>query len=271
MFVFLIYVTVSACTNSSMYIEKLFEERHYEKIINLYNTDPEKYENSPKELAFVAKSYFKLRDYDNALKFYDKAIDLDHYEPMYYSDKGLLYYELGDFHKAVISCDRAIELNSDYPPAYINKSAAYIGMKKWDWAHVELSHVMDMKISEEDKAYAYANLSTIYANTGDYEKALNNASKAIELNKEILWAYKNRAFAYMVKNEGAKAMEDIDSGLELEANDPDLLMYKGIVLIKLHGDIDIGCIYFKDAIEGLKKRGDDRFEGQLSMYEKYCK
>ena len=30
----------------------------------------------------------------------------------------------------------------------------------------------------------------------------------------------------MVRNEGAKAMIDIDSGLELEHNDPDLLMYK---------------------------------------------
>ncbi len=267
----LFYLMVSACTDQSTYIENLFEARHYEEIIDLYNAAPEEYEDSPKGLAFVAKAYFRLRDYDNAVKFYDKAIDLDPYEPMYYSDKGLLYHKIGDFNKAIMLCDRAIELNSNYPPAYINKSAAYIGMKKWDWALEELFHVMKMEVSDEDKAYAYANLSTVYCNAGDYEKAFSNASKAIELNEEILWAYKNRAFIYMVGNEGAKAMIDIDSGLELEHNDPDLLMYKGIVLIRLHNEVEIGCIYFRDALEGLKKRGDDRLEGQISIFERYCK
>lgn len=262
---------ISSCTDSSKYFENLFEEKSYHEIIYFYESNVEKYKADPKVLGFVAKSYFQLENYKTSIKFYEKASDLNPYEPLYYSDKGLAYYELGEYSKAIISCDRAIEVQPDYGFAYINRSAAYIGMKKWNWALEDLSKAMKTNLKKEDQAFIYANLSTIYTNTNKYEEALENASLAIELNKEILWAYRNRAFIYMFKNAASKAMDDIDSGLQIDANDPDLLMYKGMITIKVDKEVDEGCNYFKLAIDEFRRRNDSRLKDQISIVEKYCK
>lgn len=265
-----VLLMMSNCTDYGNDFEILFEQKSYENIIDLYKSNEEHYRAEPMALAYVAKSYFQLGDYNTAIKYYELAIELDPYEPLYYSDKGLAYHKIRAYTKSIIACDRAIEISPDYGVAYINRSAAYIGMQKWEWALEDLSMAMTMKLEKEDEAFIYANLSTVYVNTNRYEEALKNADLAIELNKNIIWAYKNKAFVYMVKNDALKAMDNIDFGLRIDVDDPDLLLYKGMILIKSDKEIEKGCDYMQQAIEQYKKRQHPSLDGRIGVFQKYC-
>lgn len=263
-------ILLNACEESSKLFEQLYEDESYIKIIERYKNNPEKYKGNPQVLGYVGKSYFSLKEFDKAIEFYEEAIDLDSNESMYHSDKGLAQLKLDDFNGAVLACERAIEINPDYVSAYINRSAAYIELKKWNWALDDLLQAQSMKPTNKERAYIHANLSTIYVNSSEYEKALRNANLAIELYKEISWAYRNRAFIYMIQNNADDAIEDINSGLELDSEDPYLWMYKGLLVIKVDKEIEKGCRLFEKAINEFRKREDEELQNQISIFEKYC-
>ena len=56
--------------------------------------------------------------------------------------------------------------------------------------------------------YAYNNRGNVYSNLGEHHKAIDDYTKAIELDPQGAYAYKNRGLAYKNLGEHQKAIDD---------------------------------------------------------------
>ncbi|MGB8647076.1 MAG: tetratricopeptide repeat protein [Anaerolineae bacterium] len=62
---------------------------------------------------------------------------------------------------------------------------------------------------------------------GDCDTALDNYTRAIELNPNLAEAYNNRAYVEMVKKDYAAALPDLDRAIQLRPNYVNALMNRG--------------------------------------------
>ena len=62
---------------------------------------------------------------------------------------------------------------------------------------------------------AYYNQGVIYSNKGQYDKAIADNTKAVELNPRYAEAYHNRGVAYFLKKDYEKAWDDVHKAQNL--------------------------------------------------------
>jgi tetratricopeptide (TPR) repeat protein len=67
----------------------------------------------------------------------------------------------------------------------------------------------------EDKSVDYDNRGTTYLLKGEYDRAITEFNKAIEINPSLAMAYDNRATAYYMKGEHKKAWDDFHKAQSL--------------------------------------------------------
>jgi tetratricopeptide (TPR) repeat protein len=67
----------------------------------------------------------------------------------------------------------------------------------------------------ENNAEAYFNRGVDLQKKGDYDRAIANYSKAIEINPRLAEVYTNRGFAYLLKGQYDKAIADSNKAIEL--------------------------------------------------------
>ena len=71
----------------------------------------------------------------------------------------------------------------------------------------------------ENKAIAYYSRGLAYYDKGEYDRAIEDYNKAIELNPEYTYAYNNRGLAYYNKGEYERAKNDFEKAMELDPED----------------------------------------------------
>lgn len=69
---------------------------------------------------------------------------------------------------------------------------------------------------------AYANRGIVHRHKGDYDRAIADYSKAIELNPQYADAYYNRAIAYQHKGDNDRAAADANRAIALDPSKPPL-------------------------------------------------
>ncbi len=71
------------------------------------------------------------------------------------------------------------------------------------------------KQTDLNDAEAYNNRGTAYARKDQYDKAISDHNKALEINPRDAGAYNNRGIAYMLKGKYDKAWEDVHKAQDL--------------------------------------------------------
>lgn len=95
----------------------------------------------------------------------------------------------------------------------------------------------------------YYNLGVYEAKQGNYEKAIDHFSKAIEKNPEDHNAYFNRAyFQQILGGKEKRVIADYSKSLKLNPNDNEAYMNRGTVFMKI-GKVDNAISDFKKSIE----------------------
>jgi len=90
----------------------------------------------------------------------------------------------------------------------------------------------------EARAKTYANTGSRDALNGNYESALENYNKAIELNPTYAEAYFFRGNVYAVIENFEKAIEDCTEAIKLDPKLANAYSIRGICYIKLGKDIE---------------------------------
>ena len=82
---------------------------------------------------------------------------------------------------------------------------------------------------------AYFNRGLVYANREDFDRAISDWDKAIQLDPNFSAVYYNRGIAYANKGETQNAIADFKKVLELCSVDESLCPYAQQMLQKLEG------------------------------------
>jgi tetratricopeptide (TPR) repeat protein len=135
---------------------------------------------------------------------------------------------------------------------YFHRGKRYLELGEYDKAIQDFTQAIEL---EKRYVFAYAERGLAWEMKGSHEKALEDYNKALEINPEYSIAFKYRGFTWQEMGEYAKAINDYNKAIELDPNDPELLY-------------QIGCVYCKqrdkkDALRFLEmalKNGYNDFE-----------
>ena len=94
----------------------------------------------------------------------------------------------------------------DNAEAYFVRGVTYARKGQYDKAIADFTKAIELNPRH---AEAYINRGLAYKNTGQYDQAISDCTKAIEINPRDAEAYNNRAIAYYFREEHDRAWQDV--------------------------------------------------------------
>ncbi len=228
----------------------------------------------------LANAQDESGNYDSAIVGYTKAIELDKRNALAYNNRGFSYFHKGEFKKAMNDYDMALMLSPKLKIAEYNKQELikvleddekYSDLlKNAENSHKDYKYYFNLGIQEAnvgntneamsaynkvielkpDFAPVYMFIGILEFQKENYKKAYEYYSKTIDIDKNMVDAYFNRAqIVFATKTEDKKelksALEDLEKAIEFDDKFIDA-HYSMAVIYKNMGD-------YKQAIKSLDK------------------
>ena len=202
---------------------------------------------------FVARGnlYRRNRQHEKALQDYNQAIALAPNEPASYSDRGSLYFDMGKDELALADFNKALELKSDIPQvhnnigsvharngnyeeglkyfnrslelnplfadAYINRAILYTLTNRYDLGQKDYAQYFKL-IKNRATADSYYWNGMNDQGLKQHRSAIQNFSKAIQLNTSVGLYFLERSKSYNQLGNKQQALNDAQKARELGAN-----------------------------------------------------
>ncbi|MFD1614821.1 tetratricopeptide repeat protein [Gelatiniphilus marinus] len=125
--------------------------------------------------------------------------------------------EVGDFYGAISDYDLLITKgdpkgqNYDLATVYNNKAYSYVGLKQFEKAIPFVTKALEL---DKGKWYIWDTRAEIYYNTGEYGKAINDATKAIKIQENANTLY-IKGLSHIKLNEKELGCKDLSRAGEL--------------------------------------------------------
>lgn len=209
------------------------------------------------------------RQYSLAINAYKRALEFDPDCAAVYHSLGFAYYKEGEFDLAQEALQKAIELNPQ------NANYHYVlGQLLEDWT--ELDGAWEKAIqeftraTELDPSYieAWYNRGLLYEKLGGLEKACEDFKQVVNRAPAFHAARHNLGVLYIKQQQWEDAERVFEEILETEPREPDAHYHLAAIYLNLYGDLDraIHCLQY--AIERDPEHLDARFELGL-LYAKH--
>ncbi len=114
--------------------------------------------------------------------------------------------------------------NNENAAEHLESAAAYFENGNYDKAIVELEKVIEL---EPDNADAHTNLALAYFKNGDYENAAAAWSKVIKFNPDEAAPYYERGVSYFNLKKYEQAIEDLTRNIDLDPTNADAFEMRG--------------------------------------------
>lgn len=123
-----------------------------------------------------------------------------------------------------------IRLYPDVSSAYYSRGLAYYKLSNYQMALEDLN-----KTIEIDPQYmnVYYDRGVVYQDIGNYREAMNDYNKAIEHDPQFAKAYNNRGNIFLQLGDYPHALEDFNQAIKLNADIPDYYYNRGVTLRNL--------------------------------------
>ena len=227
------------------------EQKKYQQALTDFNKAAELSPNS--ELPYFGRGwvYNQQKQYAAAVKEYDKVIELNPKYAIAWNNRGAAKSWMNQMREAIVDYNKAIELNPRYAKAYENRGKALsaLGDEKAAADFQQAAKIINSnkgadKLIEEalalnkrgefnsaleilnqaaelypDNQFVFVNRGNIYNNHfRDYEAAIADYNKTIEINPKFSWSYLNRAIALGRLKRWDEAIADYGRAIELDIN-----------------------------------------------------
>ncbi len=126
--------------------------------------------------------------------------------------QALTYQNEGELDKAIEEYGRSIAAKES-SVAYNNRGNCWAEKEEFDKAITDYNKAIEL---DPKFALAYNNRGLIWDDKGDFDKAIADFNKAIELNPKDARFYSNRGVTWRKKGEFDKATADYDKAIELD-------------------------------------------------------
>lgn len=155
--------------------------------------------------------------------------------------------------------------------AYSARGAAYYLRADFDTAIADYSKSLELGFA---LPYTYSNRGLAYAAKNDYTRALADYDLAIQANPAFVDAYRNRALANAVNRRFQAAIADLSTAVGIDPDHADLRLARAIVYLLQHdserslADIAIYVTQKPDDAAGYRVRGLGYFQRGLMVLAK---
>lgn len=226
-----------------------FNQNNTRQSKELLETTAKKFPDNIETLLKLAELYFLVQYYQEGIDFANKALKINENLAKAYFIKGSIYRESGDTSRAISSLETATEQDNKYIEAFYDLGVLYSARKNpiaieyyntvlkldpqnKDAAYAKAKLLQDLgKIDEAIQlyqqlisieancVYCYYNLGAIYLEiTKEPKKALEQFSKAVEINPSYVEAYFARGYTYILLQDKTSAKADFNMCLQLQPN-----------------------------------------------------
>lgn len=203
-------------------------------------------------------AYKQAANYQEALNSFTRAVSINKNFDSAYAEIGTLYFGSGNIDLSIANYKKALSINPNLTPALVGMGKVYRdAMKTTDTAvnNRRLDSAIYFfnaaeKMDKNDKEIYYA-LAWIYNARQEYEKAIPNAIRSLEIDNLYKPAYGELGHAYRALKKYTECIEQLKKNLAVSVMDVALL-YSGFCYIEL-----------KD-----KQGAMQQYEGLLKVNEK---
>jgi len=197
------------------------------------------------ELIKKIKELDKIDEYKEIIALLPDSV-LDKYKKAdLFCWRSRAHYELKAANEAFMYAEKAISSSPNNYYGYALRGLGWIEQKEYDKAIVDYSKSIDLKI---DYAGAYNNRGLAWLNKREYDKAIADFNKAIQLKNDYETPYNNRGLAWNKKGEYDKAIADYYKSIELNNNNAESYYNRGITWSN-KGEYDKAIADYDKAIE----------------------
>ena len=178
--------------------------------------------NPTAPLSYISRSfaYISCDKKDEAASDINKIVEMFPEDYLAYMIRGSFLNMMEKPEAAVEDYTKAIELKAinkgvilDFDDVYKARGDVYIKLAQYDNAIADYSKIVELK---PDKADSYYDRGKIYVQTKNYKKAIADFDKAIEMDPENIKFYMTRGNCYQTMGEKKKAKADFAKVKKLE-------------------------------------------------------
>jgi len=119
-----------------------------------------------------------------------------------------------------------VQLKSKDAEIYNNRGFAYCEIGQYDQAISDFSKAIEIN---PRFAPAYNNRGAAYLYTAQYDQAISDLSKAVEIDPRLANAYNNRGWAYIKMEQYDEAVSDFDKTIEIDPRLAEAYFYRAVV------------------------------------------
>ena len=166
--------------------------------------------------------------------------------------------EAGDWDKAIALGEA---LRTDFPDsfadnkqvkeglavAYYSRGFSYNELKQYERAIADYDKSIELKPDKEVLASVYVNRGASYAGLKQYERAIADYDKAIALEPEDAVAYYNRGISYARMEEFARAIDDFTKAIGLQPENSSAYALRSMIYTNIN-KFDVAIVDIKRAI-----------------------
>ena len=132
---------------------------------------------------------------------------------------------------------------------YVGKAAEDYKTGRYDAAVTHCTKAIELgTLGKNDLAIAYGNRGMAYRAKEQYDRAIEDYTKAIELKPKDAWIYNNRGVAYKGKKEYDRGIRDFDKAIELDPKNV-YLYYNKACVYSLMNNAQDSCRWLGTAVE----------------------
>jgi tetratricopeptide (TPR) repeat protein/predicted Ser/Thr protein kinase len=191
----------------------------------------------------AVREYYNAK-YDECIRLMEEALKLDPDFAEVYPVLGWTYRLKGDLKNALASFEKAVEFKPNDAYSYVNRGIARNGLNDFDGAIEDYTKAIELAEPVNDRTNltnAYSNRGAAYKFKGELENALEDLNTAVELGTENASAYHNRGVVRCALNDVDGALKDHNKAIKLRPDDASFHNARGAAR-RVKGD-------FKGAVE----------------------
>ena len=169
-------------------------------------------------------TWLHKQEYDRAIADCDEAIRLDPKHATAFNNRGAAWANKAEYDKAIANFDEAIRLDPKYAHALVNRGVAWNTQKEYDKAIADLNEALWLDPRRVDsynlRAWIWATCPV--ENYRDGKRAIESALRACELTEwKTAYTIGTLAAAYAESGDFEKAVEYQEKAMKLYTDDED--------------------------------------------------
>jgi len=171
--------------------------------------------------------YYTLNDHHHAVADYTKALTLDDTQDNAYFGRGMSYGRMGLIDEGIADLGVYIARHPDSSVAYTKRGVRNIWRGNLQEAEFDLTRAVEI---DPANAEAHDDLGVVHAKQQRLGIAAKHFATAIQLDPGYQKAYHNLAMCYFMAGQPQHALEEVDAGLGLDADNRNSLLLKATIL-----------------------------------------